>query len=88
MLQRLLAKEELREHAVGMLAAAFRIKLLRKKESVDPQKIKMAQRTYRNCMQEFSKISRQIRNDRDPDAEMENLQNSIYELVSDVELIR
>ena len=71
-----------------MLAAAYRIKLLRRHENPDPNKIKIAQRKYRNSMQQFSKLSRQIRNQTDQDADRENLQNAVYDMVGDVETIR
>jgi hypothetical protein len=42
LLQRLIAKDELRNQAAGMLAAAYRIKLLRRQDNPDPVKIKLA----------------------------------------------
>ena len=41
LLQRLILKDTLRDQAAGMLAAAYRIKLLRRQENPDPYKVKM-----------------------------------------------
>lgn len=46
------------------------------------------ERKYRQHDQEFKKVSRQIRNINDPEADMETLKNGIEMLCDDVSLIR
>jgi Ion channel len=89
LLTRLCAKEQLRTEAAGMLSAAYRMKLYKRKGS-EKYKAKLLQedRKYRYHDQEFKKVNRQIRNINDPDADMETLKNGIEMLVDDVSLIR
>ena len=60
-----------------MLAAAYKIKLLKKKDIYDEQDMKDLQRKFRNHKNEFAKISRQIRNITDPDADMETMKSGV-----------
>jgi len=53
LLQRLQAKDQLREQAVGMLAAAYKIKLLKKDQNFNPDQLKYLQREFRNHKLKF-----------------------------------
>jgi hypothetical protein len=87
LLSRLTFKEELKTQAAGMLGAAYKMKRYAKKGMSDDL-ILQEQRKYRNHKQAFKKVSKQIRNINDPDADMENLKNGVDMLEEDVKLIK
>jgi hypothetical protein len=77
LLQRLSLKEKLRTTAAGALASTYKLKFVRKQPNLNRKLEILHLRKYRMHMQEFNKISKQIRNVSDPDADMEAIKNSV-----------
>lgn len=88
LLFRLRSKEQLRTHGADMLAAKYRLKLIRQQGKFNTNEKLKVERKYRSHKQEFKKITRQIMNISDHGTTMENLKNAMDLLVEEIEIIR
>lgn len=89
LLQRLMAKEEMKKEAVNMLCAAFKIKKIRDKDpNPNIKELNALQRYYKKSSDDFNRIRVNLRNSQDVNADMERIKMSVEDIENNLMLIR